>query len=305
VIIGLILSLLAMGVFISFRIFNFPDITVEGSITFGAAITAAIIQLNIHPLIGTFLGFMGGFLAGMTTGVLHAKFKINALLAGILVMTALYSVNLHVMGKSNIPLLTQTTLFTYVESLTRAVFPNADTVNLVGWNVHIRDLMMMAVLFIAIALAGGILRWFFRSHFGTAMRATGNNQNMIRALGVNTDWMIILGLGLANGMIGLSGSLLAQYQGFADAQMGIGMLVWGLASVIIGEALINTRSVGLLITGAIMGSVFFRILVAIALRLGMNPNDLKLITAVFVLIALVLPSLIKKFRIKPLMNDDR
>jgi putative ABC transport system permease protein len=117
--------------------------------------------------------------------------------------------------------------------------------------------------------------------------------------------MIILGLGLANGMIGLSGSLLAQYQGFADAQMGIGMLVWGLASVIIGEALINTRSVGLLITGAIMGSVFFRILVAIALRLGMNPNDLKLITAVFVLIALVLPSLIKKFRIKPLMNDDR
>lgn len=305
VIIGLILSLLAMGVFISFRIFNFPDITVEGSITFGAAITAAVIQLNIHPLIGTFLGFMGGFLAGMTTGVLHAKFKINALLAGIIVMTALYSVNLHVMGKSNIPLLTQTTLFTYVERLTRTVFPNADTINLAGWSVHIRDLMMMAVLLVAIALAGSILRWFFRSHFGTAMRATGNNQNMIRALGVNTDWMIILGLGLANGMIGLSGSLLAQYQGFADAQMGIGMLVWGLASVIIGEALINTRSVGLLITGAIMGSVFFRMLVAIALRLGMNPNDLKLITAVFVLIALVLPSLIKKFRIKPLMNDNR
>ncbi|MDD5507653.1 MAG: ABC transporter permease [Bacteroidales bacterium] len=304
-IIGLILSLLAMGVFISFRIFNFPDITVEGSITFGAAITAAVIQLDLHPLLATFLGFTGGFLAGMTTGVLHAKFKINSLLAGILVMTALYSVNLHVMGKSNIPLLTQTTLFTYVETLTRSVFPDSETVSLAGWNVQLRDLMTMVVLLIAIALAGSILRWFFRSHFGTAMRATGNNQNMIRALGVNTDWMIILGLGLANGMIGLSGSLLAQYQGFADAQMGIGMLVWGLASVIIGEALINTRSVGLLIAGAIMGSVFFRILVAIALRLGMNPNDLKLITALFVLAALVLPSLVKRFNIKPLVNDNR
>jgi putative ABC transport system permease protein len=220
-------------------------------------------------------------------------------------MTALYSVNLHVMGKSNIPLLTQTTLFTYVEKLTRSVFTHAETISMAGWNVQLRDLMVMMVLLISITLAGSILSWFFRSHFGTAMRATGNNQNMIRALGVNTDWMIILGLGLANGMIGLSGSLLAQYQGFADAQMGIGMLVWGLASVIIGEALVNTRSVGLLITGAIMGSVFFRILVAIALRLGMNPNDLKLITALFVLIALVLPSLVKKLKIKPLVNDNR
>lgn len=305
VIIGLILSLLAMGVFISFRIFNFPDITVEGSITFGAAITAAIIQLDIHPLTATLLGFLGGFLAGMTTGILHAKFKINSLLAGILVMTALYSVNLHVMGKSNIPLLTRTTLFTYVEKLTLWCFPDPASVSLAGWNVQIRDLMVLVVLLIAIMLAGSLLRWFFRSHFGTAMRATGNNQNMIRALGVNTDWMIILGLGLANGMIGLSGSLLAQYQGFADAQMGIGMLVWGLASVIIGEALINSRSVGMLITGAIMGSVFFRILVAIALRLGMNPNDLKLITALFVLIALVLPTVVKKFKIKPLVNDNR
>lgn len=304
-IIGLILSLLAVGVFISFRIFNFPDITVEGSITFGAALAAAAIQGGLHPLVGTLLAFLGGFIAGMVTGTLHAKFKINALLAGILVMTALYSVNLHVMGKSNIPLLTQTTLFTYVEKLSSVVFPATGILNLAGWNVQARDIMAASVLLITISLIGWILRWFFSSHFGTAMRATGNNQQMIRALGVNTNRMIVLGIGLANGLIGLSGALLAQYQGFADAQMGIGMLVWGLASVIIGEALINPRSVGLLIMGAILGSVFFRILVAIALRLGMNPNDLKLITALFVLIALVLPALLKKLRIKPLMNDYR
>ncbi len=303
--IGLILSLLAMGVFISFRIFNFPDITVEGSITFGAAIAAAIIHSGLHPLAGTLLAFLGGFAAGMVTGTLHAKFRINALLAGILVMTALYSVNLHVMGKSNIPLLTQTTLFTYVESLSGALWPGADTVNLAGWNIQRSNLVEAVVLLVTISLIGLLLRWFFSSHFGTAMRATGNNQQMIRALGVNTDTMIILGIGLANGMIGLSGALLAQYQGFADAQMGIGMLVWGLASVIIGETLVNPRSVGMLIMGAIMGSVFFRILVAIALRLGMNPNDLKLITALFVLIALVLPTLVKKLNIRPLMHDYR
>jgi putative ABC transport system permease protein len=290
-------------VFISFRIFDFPDITVEGSITFGAALCAASLQANLPPVIGTLLGFAGGFLAGMITGILHTKFRINSLLSGILVMTALYSVNLHVMGKSNIPLLTQTTLFTYVESLSQLIFGDRHTMIIMGWSVMTRDITVMAVLTAVISLVGIILRWFFRTHFGTAMRATGNNQQMIRALGVNTSTMIILGLALANGLIGLSGALLAQYQGFADAQMGIGMLVWGLASVIIGEALINLRTVGFLLAGAIMGSVFFRILVAIALRLGMNPNDLKLITALFVLMALVLPALVKKFKLKPLLHD--
>jgi putative ABC transport system permease protein len=303
IIIGLILGLLALGVFISFRIFDFPDITVEGSITFGAALCAASLQANLPPVIGTLLGFAGGFLAGMITGILHTKFRINSLLSGILVMTALYSVNLHVMGKSNIPLLTQTTLFTYVESLSQLIFGDRHTMIIMGWSVMTRDITVMAVLTAVISLVGIILRWFFRTHFGTAMRATGNNQQMIRALGVNTSTMIILGLALANGLIGLSGALLAQYQGFADAQMGIGMLVWGLASVIIGEALINLRTVGFLLAGAIMGSVFFRILVAIALRLGMNPNDLKLITALFVLMALVLPALVKKFKLKPLLHD--
>jgi putative ABC transport system permease protein len=303
IITGLILSLVALGVFISFRTFDFPDITVEGSITFGAALCAAIIQAGLHPLIGTMVGFLGGFLAGAITGILHTRFRINALLSGILVMTALYSINLHVMGKSNIPLLTQSTLFTYVEDLVRKMSGQAEIVNAIGWQVRWRDVGVLVALVLAISLIGILLRWFFRTHFGTAMRATGNNQQMIRALGVNTSTMIILGLALANGLIGLSGALLSQYQGFADAQMGIGMLVWGLASVIIGETLINIRGIGFLITGAIMGSVFFRILVAIALRLGMNPNDLKLITALFVLAALVLPSIAKKFRIKPLLND--
>ena len=152
------------------------------------------------------------------------------------------------------------------------------------------------LIFLSIALVGGGLYWFFQTNLGTAMRATGDNSQMIRALGVSDENMVILGLAVSNGLIGLSGAFLAQYQGFADVQMGIGMVVWGLASVIIGEALVGVRSLGLMIVGAVMGSVLFRLLVAMALRLGLNPNDLKLITAVFVFLALVLPGIIKRLR---------
>ena len=158
------------------------------------------------------------------------------------------------------------------------------------------DASTLVLVFFAIVLVGLLLYWFFQTNLGTAMRATGDNAQMIRALGVSDDNMIILGLAVSNGLIGLSGAFLAQYQGFADVQMGIGMVVWGLASVIIGEALVGSRQLGLTITGAVMGSVLFRLLVAIALRLGLNPNDLKLITAVFVFAALVLPSLLSKLK---------
>ena len=286
--IGLILSLLAMGVFISFRIFEIPDITTDGSITLGASISAVLLIHNVNPFLATGAGAVGGALAGATTGIIHTKFKINALLAGILVMTALYSVNLHVMGRSNIPLMQASTLNSHAEELGARIL-QAQTVNILGWTVASADAALLVLAAICAAVAGVALYVFFRTNIGTAMRATGDNAQMVRALGANVDGYIIMGLALSNGLVALSGSLLAQYQGFADAQMGIGMIVWGLASVIIGEALTGSRTLGLTIMGAIMGSVLFRLLVAIALRWGLNPNDLKLITALFVFAALVLP----------------
>lgn len=294
--IGLILSLLAMGVFISFRIFDFADITADGSITLGAAVSAILIVKGINPALATAAGFCSGMLAGATTGVLHTKFKINSLLSGILVMTALYSANLHVMGKSNVPLLSQTTLSTYAEDFGLKVFGGAENIIITGWHVGVRDISVLIFMSVIIGLVGWILYLFFRTNLGTAMRATGDNNQMIRALGVNVGNMITLGLAFSNGLIALAGALLAQYQGFADVQMGIGMVVWGLASVIIGESLVGTRNLGLTITGAVMGSVIFRLMVAMALRWGLNPNDLKLITAIFVFAALILPNLLGKLR---------
>lgn len=294
-IIGLILSLLALGVLVSFRIFSMPDITTDGSITLGASIAAVLLVQNVNPILATAAGACGGAIAGAVTGIIHTRFKINSLLAGILVMTALYSINLHVMGRSNVPLMQATTLATFGEKLGEWL-AGGKTIHVLGWPVGAAD---AAVLFLALmftAAAGAAMFAFFRTQLGTAMRATGDNPQMIRALGSNVERNIILGLALSNGFVALSGALLAQYQGFADAQMGIGMVVWGLASVIIGEALTGTRSLGLTIVGTIMGSVLFRLLVAIALRWGLNPNDLKLITALFVFAALVLPGFIEKMK---------
>jgi putative ABC transport system permease protein len=292
--IGLVLSLLALGVYVSFRIFDFPDITADGSFTLGAAVAATLLVLRVNPLFASAAGFGAGLVAGALTGLLHTKFKIHGLLAGILVMTGLYSVNLHIMGKSNVPLLAQTTLATYAERIGDGLLGSKTAINLLGWEVSARDASVLVLAGLGMALVGMALNWFLRTNLGTAMRATGDNQQMIRALGVNVGVMMILGLALSNGLIALSGALLAQYQGFADVQMGIGMVVWGLASVIIGEALVGTRQVGLAIAGTMMGAVLFRLLVALALRWGLNPNDLKLITAIFVFLALVLPRALPK-----------
>ena len=294
--IGFILSLLALGVFISFRIFSFPDITVDGSTTLGAALAAALIVKGVNPLLATAAGFAGGFLAGSVTGTLATKFKINGLLAGILVMTALYSVNLHIMGRSNVPLLSARTLSTYAQTVGAKIHGSQEPLNILGWDVTVLDASTLVLVFLAIVVVGLALYWFFQTNLGTAMRATGDNAQMIRALGVSDDNMIILGLAVSNGLIALAGAFLAQYQGFADVQMGIGMVVWGLASVIIGEALVGARTLGLTIVGAVMGSVLFRLLVAIALRLGLNPNDLKLITAAFVFVALIVPGMLSKLK---------
>ena len=296
--IGLILSLLALGVFISFRIFDFPDITADGSITLGAAVTAVLILAGVHPLTALVAAFAAGVAAGTTTGVLHTRFKINGLLSGILVMTALYSVNLRIMGKSNVPLLSERTLVTIAESAALRAL-GTSTVQVLGWDVSARDAAVLALAF-AVAVAVSVaLYLFFRTNIGTAMQAAGDNAQMIRALGVNVDNMIVLGLALSNGLIAFSGGLLAQYQGFADVQMGIGMVVWGLASIIIGEALVGVRALGFLITGAVMGSVLFRLIVALALRGGLDPNDLKLVTAGFVFLALVLPSFVRRMQRRP------
>ncbi len=291
--IGLILALLALGIFISFRVFEFPDITAEGSFTVGAATAAALIVAGVNPLAACLAAFIAGTAAGAVTGFIHTRFKINPLLAGILVMTALYSINLHIMGKSNLPLLNKITLFSRIENFAAALSgPEARTLVL-GWEVAVKDLWLLLFCLLVVITFCLLLWWFFRTNLGTAMRATGDNPQMIRALGVNTNVLIIAGIGLSNGFIALAGALLAQYQGFADVQMGLGMMVWGLASVIIGEAIINDNSVGFVIAGAVVGSVLFRILVAIALRWGLNPNDLKIITALFVFIALILPGLMK------------
>ncbi len=292
--IGLILSLLALGVFISFRVFHFPDITADGSITLGASVAAVLLIAGVNPILATAAAFASGLVAGAITGILHAKFNIHKLLSGILVMTALYSVNLHVMGRSNIPLMSVTTLATFAEQTGSYIFRAEESFMLWGWEVGSRDASVLVMAFFLTFLIGLTMYAFFRTNLGTAMRGTGDNAQMIRALGVSDENMTVLGLSISNGLIALSGALLSQYQGFADVQMGIGMVVWGLASVIIGEALVRTPSLGLTITGAVMGSVLFRLMVAIALRWGLNPNNLKLITAVFVFAALILPELLGK-----------
>jgi putative ABC transport system permease protein len=351
--IGLILSLLALGVFLSFRVFAFPDITVDGSITLGACVTSvllvtqpmplpqglpwaiaagvavaaglayllwaegktlptlvlialaaglliagfvALVLCRRNPVLATMAGTAGGLLAGTTTGLLHTKFKIHGLLSGILVMTALYSVNLHVLGKSNVSLQSATTLSTYADALGNRLLNGRAALHLFGWELAAHELSMLGFIFVFVLLCGAAFYAFFRTDLGTAMRATGDSPQMIRALGVNVGNMMVVGLALSNGLVALSGSLFAQYQGFADVQMGIGMVVLGLASIIIGEALVGPGHLGLTLAGAVMGSILFRLFVALALRAGLDPVDLKLITAGFVFLALVCPQALARLK---------
>ena len=295
-ILGLIFSLLALGVYVSFRIFDMPDITAEGSITLGGAVAAALIMQGVGPIEATLAAILAGFLAGAATGTMATKFSIQPLLAGILSMTALYSVNLRVMGRSNIPIVQETTLATYAEQMGVWIWGAATSIDILGWSIGTRDLSILLSVLALVVLVGLLLNWFFHTEIGSAMRASGDNPQMISALGVSVDRLTIVGLALSNGLIALSGALLAQVQGFADVQMGIGIIALGLASVIIGEALVGSTSLGLMFCGAVMGSLLFRLLVAIALRGGLNPNDLKLITALFVLLALTGPTMIRRIR---------
>lgn len=266
---GLVYAVMAVGVYLSSRILDFPDLTVDGSFPMGAAIAARLLTVGVHPFAGTLLVPVAGFFAGAATGMLNTKLRISNLLAGILTMTALYSVNLRIMGRANVPLLRTGTVLTVLQN--KGIPP--------GVSAFLLFCIVVAVVKLVIDL-------FLRTEFGLALRATGDNEAMIRSLGVNTDSMKIMGIGLANALVALSGALVAQYQGFADIGMGIGTVVAGLASVIIGEAIIPPRSVGMGTLGAIIGSIIYRFAVFLALRLGFAPTDLKLVTAVLVIAAL-------------------
>lgn len=276
---GLLWSLLAIGVFITFRVLDIADLTVEGSFPLGAAISATLIVEGVDPVVSILAAAIGGMIAGAVMGWIHTKLKIPALLAGILTMIALYSINLRVMGKANVSLLRMDTIYTFFEKLS---FMHTWALALVG--------LLVAVVTCV------VLFWFFGTEIGACLRATGVNPQMIRAQGVNTDTMIVLGLLLSNGFVAVSGALIAQGNGFADVGMGVGTIVIGLASVIIGEVLFGTRSFVSNLISVVLGSIVYRIVIAVVLYLGMPPNDLKLFTAVLVAIALSLPTLKAKWQ---------
>ena len=285
--IGLVFAVLALGIYLSFRVYQIPDITADGSFPLGAAIAARLLKDGWDPASATAAGMAGGAIAGSITGFVHVRFKVNALLSGILMMTALYSVNLRVLGSSNLQI-SGDTVFTPLDALAqRALGPS---VRLLGFDVPSADIGTLLTCAIVAAGAGTALVLFLRTELGAAMRATGENARMLRALGTSTDRMTVLGLAMSNALVALSGALFAQMQAFADAQMGIGVIVLGLASVILGQTLVGpVRSIGLAVTGAVMGAVLFRLLVALAIRAGLDANDLKLVTAVVVLAAIVGP----------------
>lgn len=268
--------MLALGIYISMRIFNIPDITTDGSFTLGGAVTAVLTTQLISPLLVLPVAFIAGVAAGMLTGWIHTRLKVNALLAGILVTTGLYSINLAIMGRSNVPLIGTPTYFSALG---------------VGADETIHQLLLLIVTGIVLCSA---LSFLLRTDFGLSMRATGNNETMIRSLGVNTDRMKIIGLGLANGMTALSGYLITYVQGYADINMGIGIVIVGLGAVMIGEILSKTirqRSMSGQLFGVLIGSIVFRLLLGFALAAGVDPLYLKLVVALFVLLTVSIPNL--------------
>lgn len=278
---GLLWAIMALGVFLTFRVLDIADLSVEGTFPLGAAIAATLIDAGHSVWFAMLIALIAGCIGGTVTALLTTKLKIPALLSGILTMIGLYSVNLMIMGKANVPLLRAETVFTLTEDL-------------FGVSSVVATLI---VGLIATTVVGVIMYWFFGTVLGTAIRATGCNPQMARAQGINTNVMVILGLLISNGLVALSGALVAQSNGFADVGMGTGTIVIGLASVIIGEVLFGTRSFKNWLISVVLGSVVYRAVIAIVLELGMPPNDLKLFTAVLVAIALSLPLIKNKFAI--------
>ena len=278
---GLLWALMALGVYITFRVLDIADLSVEGTFPLGAAVASTVLASGYG--IGTAFIFaaVAGALAGVITALLTTKLKIPALLAGILTMIGLYSINLHVMGKANVSLLRVDTVFSFVRD----------------WGLTDAQATFIVGL-VAVILVGCAIYWFFGTELGTSIRATGFNPQMARAQGINTDTMVILGLLISNLLVALSGALVAQSNGFADVGMGTGTIVIGLASVIIGEVLFATRSFKNCLIAVILGSIVYRLVIAVVLQLGMPPNDLKLFTAVLVAVALSMPMLKGKLKLR-------
>ena len=277
---GIIWGIMTLGVYITFKVLDFPDLTVDGSFALGGAVSAILISNGMNPFITLFFSFLAGSLAGLATGILNTKLQIPGILAGILTMIALYSINIRVMGgRPNIPLLGMANSLTIIQ-------------NILSLSKVVSDLLVGFVFSVFIVL---IMYWFFGTEMGCAIRATGNNEKMIRALGVDTNVMKTIGLMISNALVSLSGALVTQSQGYADVGMGTGTIVIGLASVIIGEVIFGNRFNFLYkLSSIVMGSIIYRIIIAIVLQLGLKATDLKLLTAIIVAIALSVPMLNKK-----------
>jgi len=289
---GLIWGVMAIGVFVTFRILNYADLTAEGSFTLGAGVAARLIAGGMDPLVGTLIAIGAGMLAGAMTGFLHTVLKIPPLLSGILAMTALYSINLRVMGTPNIPLPRgAATLITRTASLAPVNF----ITELVGIPARLIATIVLGLIVVIIVIV--ILRVFFNTELGYVVRATGDNEVMAKAQGVNTRRMKVLGLILSNGCIALSGALVFQFQGFADIGMGIGVIVIGLASVIIGEVIFRDKNNHRVFMAVVLGSVLYRIIIAVVLSLGINPNDFRLFSALMLTTALSVPLIREKLNI--------
>ncbi|MTI80789.1 MAG: ABC transporter permease [Firmicutes bacterium] len=276
---GLLWGVMVLGVYITFRVLDFPDLTVDGSFTLGAAVAARFIFEGYDPWLGTALALVCGVMAGCVTGFLNTKLRIAPLLSGILMMIALYSINLRVMGsKSMLSLLRMDTIYTDVTHLG------------VSANLAVVTLGLAAVV-----LTCYLLYTFLQTEIGLALRATGDNEQMIRSLGVNTNTSKIMGLALGNGLVALSGALVAQYQSFSDVGMGIGMIVVGLASVIVGEVLFGTKTLLRTLIAVVIGSIVYRAVIALVMRMGLPTTDLKLFTAALVILAMSSPIIKEKF----------
>ena len=284
---GLAYGILALGVYLTFRILRFADLTVDGSFPLGAAVAATLIVSGTAPVVAVVAAFVAGLAAGAITGFMHTKMRIQGLLASILTMTALYSVNLRIMGRPNVPLLRQPTLFTNLSDW--------------GFNHPLQALVVFALLVLVIKLG---IDWFLNTQVGLALRATGDNPAMIRSLGVDTDAMTVLGLSFSNGLVALAGAMMAQYQGFADVGMGLGTVITGLASVILGHALIRPTTVFRGTLGAVVGAVLYRLAIYFALNAGFAPTDLRIVTAVLVVLALAAPAIKERLDGRRVLTDE-
>lgn len=281
---GSLWAVMTIGVYITYRLLDIADLSVEGTLVTGAAVCAVHITGGGSPWVGTFMALLVGMVCGAVTGLLHTKLKIPALLAGILTMIALYSVNLRIMGRANITLLNIDSVFSPLEKL--PFMPWLAEQGIMTKNVAILICGLLICLLVSL-----FMYWFFGTELGSAIRATGNNQQMVRAQGVNTDTMILLGLMISNGLVAMSGALIAQNQSFSDVQMGTGAIVIGLASVIIGEVLFGTKSFRRTLFALTMGAITYRTIIALVLKAGMAANDLKLFTAITVAVCLAMPQI--------------